>query len=106
MRVIDADALHDMLQYLEDCFDKKAYEKIDFRAAYIAGIVDGVKQKVANFPTLDYAPVRHGEWVQGKWATYPEGYVCNRCSTGYAIPYNYCPRCGAKMDGGKKDENA
>lgn len=57
---------------------------------------------IQKAPTLDYAPVRHGEWVQGEWATYPEGYVCNRCSTGYAIPYNYCPSCGAKMDGGDK----
>lgn len=90
MRPIDADALLKRRrnfgkEYALDPVDKNIDDQL----------VD--LKHVLNAPTLDYAPVRHGEWVQGEWATYPEGYVCNRCSTGYAIPYNYCPNCGAKM---------
>lgn len=49
-------------------------------------------------PRAEVESVLHGRWVQGKWATYPDGYVCDRCSTGFAIPYSHCPNCGAKMD--------
>ena len=48
------------------------------------------------------APVRHGRWV------YPIGmawnYVCSECGKSIGvIKHNYCPNCGAKMDGGNDD---
>ena len=62
--------------------------------------------------TIEAEPVRHGRW---QWA---EGYVgttaeCSVCGLSpmsfYILPknqigrlpvYKYCPRCGARMDGG------
>jgi hypothetical protein len=53
----------------------------------------------------DVVEVRHGVWVEhfsfGVWH-----YDCPFCDDGYATkerdntPPNYCPNCGAKMDGG------
>jgi len=61
-------------------------------------------KKPAEFPTIDAVPVVHGEWVidlRGNWA-------CSICGND---PYhynmenmNYCPNCGAKMDGERKDD--
>lgn len=56
-------------------------------------------------PLEDVAPVVHGEWIEDI-AYYDEnGCPCivARCSNcGEAYPtYNYCPNCGAKMDGEK-----
>lgn len=50
-------------------------------------------------PTADVAEVRHGKWLDGK-----KNYICSNCKseTG-VVKFNYCPNCGAKMDG--KDEN-
>lgn len=54
---------------------------------------------------LDVEEVKHGEWVK-------EGcglLVCNKCKFEYAhagMPdegLNYCPNCGAKMDGGEAE---
>ena len=50
----------------------------------------------------DVVPVRHGRWV------YPIGmaynYVCSECGKSIGvIKHNYCPNCGAKMDGGNDD---
>lgn len=66
----------------------------------------------------NYVPVRHGRW-QGEGDGYADGYsvldvwYCSEC--GYCIDYGtddpsflpkYCQNCGAKMNGGKDDENA
>ena len=61
---------------------------------------------IDNFPTADVAPVRHGEWVEEDTAiTCP---ICTRSyDTDFEIKRNvisnfdYCPNCGAKMDGDK-----
>lgn len=43
-------------------------------------------------PSADVVPVIHGEWC---------GTVCSACGTSVSFYYdcNYCPICGAKMDG-------
>ena len=64
---------------------------------------------VENVPTADVEEVRHGEWVpqsQTKGSVQAEA-VCSNC--GRDVVYqivngkwefeNFCPRCGARMDG-------
>lgn len=51
----------------------------------------------------DDVPVKHGEWGQSNV------FKCSECEysfepEGYLPFFNYCPSCGAKMDGGKSDE--
>ena len=63
---------------------------------------------VMSIPTADVAPVRHGYWVeQENWATDDYYYTCSACGEDYNTidgtpDYNFCPNCGAKMDGGVK----
>ena len=50
----------------------------------------------------DVAPVRHGRWLGSKHKIFSNtyDYVCSECGCDYALAeYNYCPNCGAKMDG-------
>lgn len=56
-------------------------------------------------PTVDTVPAVHGRW--GKpieyglpYATNHLGVVCSYCCKWSDNDYNYCPNCGAKMDGG------
>ena len=57
-------------------------------------------------PSADVAPVRHGRWERclEDWRQQIEGDKCSVCGFehyGVSIKnYNYCPNCGAKMDGG------
>lgn len=57
------------------------------------------------------APVVHGLWEKEPssfWRWTPSGavavaratYRCGLCGRGTAVKSNYCPNCGAKMDGG------
>ena len=57
--------------------------------------------ELARIPSADVAPVRHGRWIDSG-----EGWV--KCSVCHAWDYydgfDYCPNCGAKMDGGDENE--
>lgn len=57
------------------------------------------RQKVKNIPAADVAEVRHGEWIEGKSLE-----KCSLCGKKGFLDWKYCPKCGAKMDGG--NENA
>ena len=55
-------------------------------------------------PTIDAAPVRHGRWVSVPHKLARVCSVCNRDEPYKfadidADVYDYCPNCGAKMDG-------
>ena len=73
--------------------------------------VDDMRGDVIGEPAADVAQVVHGEW-QGEGDGYADGEIvldvwyCSEC--GYCIddgtddPHilpNYCPHCGARMDG-------
>lgn len=59
-----------------------------------------------KFPAADVAPVRHGEWRYSKSYYEAEENYCSLCNqlmtTARGVRMNYCPNCGAKMDGGNK----
>ena len=58
-----------------------------------------------DMPAADVAPVRHGRWVSVPHKLARVCSVCNRDEPYKfadidADVYDYCPNCGAKMDGG------
>ena len=69
------------------------------------------KRVLADMTAADVAPVVHGRWIDGA-----EDFTCGnhnaecsicRCYVswdGCDEDFNYCPNCGAKMDGGNKGE--
>ena len=75
------------------------------------GILVGINRvgsAIANLPTADVVEVKHGEWRQGV------PYVCSICGKPAPDEKNtseryscwtspYCPHCGAKMDGERRD---
>lgn len=66
--------------------------------------VDALKRFLLNRPAADVAPVVHGRWVTHYRSGTPvaEGYVSTCCDMWNNRKSNYCPNCGAKMDGGVK----
>ena len=61
---------------------------------------------IEDMPTLDYAPVVHGEWIEDD-TPFAKQRKCSVCGKNdnpkTAISGHYCWFCGAKMDGGKTD---
>ena len=62
----------------------------------------GVEFLLSNIPAADVVEVRHGRWKNGGNGLYD---TCTACGEEIylAIPMNYCPLCGARMD--KEDEH-
>lgn len=66
-----------------------------------------IRSVLHRTPTADVAPVVHGRWIEQEKYTFGTMYDCSICSTrildnGHS--WNYCPNCGAKMDGGDNDD--
>ena len=62
-----------------------------------------------EIPPADVAPVVHARWIHSRYEDCSEQFElvkCSRCNhEAYAMAFyvrggNYCPNCGAKMDGG------
>lgn len=60
----------------------------------------------------DVEPVKHGKWIsmlvkrpdwKGNMQSYYQPNTCSECRVGLAEKTNYCPNCGAKMDGESDD---
>ena len=69
-----------------------------------------VRQGILDAPAVDAAPVVHGRWVSWEEADNfipsPDRHECSVCHdaaqvlvNGLELLSDYCPNCGAKMDG-------
>lgn len=105
MRLIDAERLKGvMIETLEKI---KQNPKMDNQEAHIISAFHTVGLMVDDAPTIDAVPVKNGEWV--KKEVYGEAFYLKACSVcgfyhGLTVDYNFCPNCGAKMDG-EREEN-
>lgn len=75
----------------------------------IVYMLGGVNKAISNYvPIVAAEPVRHGRWIdEGEYITTAYGHLdikrCSCCNREIVIDDfdNYCPCCGAKMDGGE-----
>ena len=71
--------------------------------AHVGESIDAniVISDIKGIKAADVAPVRHGRWVHhiagGKQIS---ACWCSVCNVEHETEQNYCPNCGAKMDGG------
>jgi ribosomal protein S27AE len=94
VRLIDGDALRDKsFMTGEHPTVNNPYRDLD----EVVSVDD-----IDNAPTIDVAPVKHGHWIQVD----KNKCECSNCGIIVLIavyPHgdkNYCPNCGARMDGG------
>ena len=87
---------------------RKYYYKNPPNSSYGEGFdrgLDRAQRAILDAPAADVAPVRHGRWIdKGEYA------VCTECGGRSGTQYDgvetiplmtqFCPNCGAKMDGG------
>ena len=69
---------------------------------------------IEEAPAADVQEIKHGKWIKMDIIPDDVDYYCSKCrnfidiATGRETPIDrgffYCPHCGAKMDGGKKNE--
>lgn len=65
-----------------------------------------IRNIMSRTPASDVTPVRHGRWIDAYPDIEPNPMfmygICSECGFEQGIfkYLNYCPNCGAKMDGG------
>lgn len=111
MRLIDADAL---IEFIDSKF------VVSWKHDYDGGFKDAciaVLNAIEDAPTIDAVEVVHGEWIGynadkgSDWLRFdgePIFLVCNKCHgmvmNNASLHWNFCPNCGAKMDGEREGE--
>ena len=74
--------------------------------------VDEARETIKNMPAADVAPVVHGRWEPEDNYFDEDTWHCSACSEPFVLiegtpignGMNYCPNCGAKMDGEEQDD--
>ena len=119
-RLIDAnalmDAIHEELQYKCGAYTSEQNKWIDAGLRIAAN-------NIRRQPTVDAVEVVHARWriewegsrdpITGEADEFPKATcpICGHEEYGFTYdddcmwgkPYNYCPNCSAKMDGGNED---
>lgn len=91
---------------MNDLISREALRKALWKMnGLIYPVIEDVDDIIARMPAVDAEPVRHGTWglVEVGVGTRVEAYHgCSACGCVFKSPSNYCPNCGAKMDGTEK----
>lgn len=124
-RLIDADAYSAEMKKRQDACEKLMHDaerwndvELMRRADSAFSVFSEAKLTLDKMPTVDAVPVVHGKWIIEN--TYPTsiGTHCDNCGWAWSngidavklnpvfslIKTNYCPNCGAKMDGEEKED--
>lgn len=105
-RYIDADLLFKSINKLVPC----DYGSIDSYEAHEAArdVICDVLDLLDDTSTADVQEVKHGHWVNetycsvcGRFPVDTSESISNRRLTKF---FDWCPHCGAKMDGGEGDD--
>lgn len=89
VRYIDADDFLDLF-YVAAAGQDKAF-------------IETVEMVLDEQPTADVVEVKHGRWIPHATMEkhpYARNHDCSKCGYSPIEVLDYCPKCGAKMDGG------
>nr|DAL25217.1 MAG TPA_asm: zinc-ribbon containing domain protein [Caudoviricetes sp.] len=96
-----ADEYINRAKFCEYLRTRKAGSADDYGRGWKNGII-AAERAARGFPAADAAPVVHGRWI-ADGDGYHWTYNCSICAWKDGYPFNerhnYCPNCGAKMDG-------
>lgn len=99
-----------MAEYIE----RETAVKAVMAAKWVDGSDGAMAMEIVASPAAaDVAPVRHGWWLHSHYEDCSEHFEIVKCSNcdfeAYAMAFfvrsgNYCPNCGARMDGARNGE--
>ena len=63
-----------------------------------------IQHDLLTMRAADVAPVVHGRWIPFHSEVAGDIQYCSACKIGFGAKTDYCPHCGAIMNGGDSDE--
>lgn len=102
-------ALDGAIHILAENYDK--YDPQYTSGEYIRKGLFLAKELIRLMPAADVAEVVHGKWNNQTRGQFCKNgifrtcrfYQCGKCKYKSIVKTNFCPNCGAKMDGGRKE---
>lgn len=61
--------------------------------------------EIREMPAADVAEVAHAKWIPFHSEAAGDIQYCSACDIGFDARMDYCPHCGARMDGWMEDTN-
>ena len=67
-------------------------------------LIERIQMAIECVPTYKAEPIKHGRWILSEVRD-SKTLCCSICGlgSGTIYEYNYCPNCGARMDGDVND---
>ena len=93
MRLIDADAVIEMMRVQAGCESCDTYNGVKCRACPWHDAISVVDDYADNNPAAEVVPIVRGKWVEIGHET-----ECPFCGEPTGLMTPYCPQCGAKLD--------
>ena len=104
--------VEEYLQELDSCISEPDLKLDGYRNGLQVAI-----NELKDLPAVDAVPVIHARWKSYSvphWTKrlddygdpeykYHDEHVCSACGRRTIIKENFCPKCGAKMDGERRD---
>ena len=92
---------------MNDLINRQAAIEACLRYNGVGWVWSQILDEIEKLPSADVQPVRHGHWYHGE--AYPHHLYCSVCYRTalpndeyverWGLHMNYCPNCGARMDG-------
>ena len=93
-----------MTEYIKREYAVDAVADVYYNTPDINLSCEKFEEAILKIQAADVVPVRHGYWISKNPHGYEWIFVCSNCDYVDGYPFNdrpnYCPNCGAKMDGG------
>ena len=93
-----------MTEYIKREYAVDAVADVYYNTPDINLSCEKFEAAILKIQAADVAPVMHGRWISKNDHGYEWIFVCSNCDYVDGYPFNerpnYCPNCGAKMDGG------
>ena len=78
-------------------------DRPDREVELVKAVIHRCCEEIDNQPTIE-PEVRRGRWVD--WSMWGESrYQCSECDCEMKYKTDFCPNCGARMDGGADNAN-
>lgn len=97
MKLYTADAIKEQVHKLlcKDCEEPYVCPVCDYRE-----LID----EILDAPTVEAETVKHGEWIPKITVLGTMIFRCSACQKFSDVHWAYCPQCGAKMDGERRED--
>ena len=95
---IEKETMIEEMQRLIDNVSRNFPKATETELTILKGKYEAFMEYIKEQPAADVQPVIHAAWIETTPNDYYEWYKCSNCKYTDTKKFNYCPKCGAKMD--------